>query len=132
MVLRLGRQKHLAKFLPRYALLHHTDAPDDPQGSHIDLLLEDGESCRSWRLASLPQLDQPAQDAIRLPAHRLIWLEPRRAAVSGGRGWAERIRAGFYDGDLPDDSASAVDVRLSGDLQGRLQLGDGSCRLSKA
>ena len=117
--------------MPRYALLHHTDAPDDPQGSHIDLLLEDGESCRSWRLARLPQLDQPAQDAIPSPAHRLVWLEPRRAAVSGGRGWAERIRTGTYCGDLPDGSASDVDVLLSGDLQGRLQLVDGACRLSK-
>ena len=34
----------------RYSLLRHTGAPDDPIGCHFDLLLEDGASCRTWRL----------------------------------------------------------------------------------
>ncbi len=82
--------------MPRYSLLRHTDAPDDPSGCHIDLLLEDGASCRTWRLPKLPCINGPAQEAIPLKAHRLVWLEPRRAAVSGNRGWAERIGAGIY------------------------------------
>ena len=116
--------------MPRYALLHHTDAPDDPLGSHIDLLLEDVESCRTWRIPQLPLADGTTQDAVPLPPHRLIWLEPRSAAVSGNRGWAKRIRSGHYSGDLPDDATSEVDVMLSGDLQGRLQINKGRCCLS--
>jgi hypothetical protein len=72
--------------MPRYALLRHTGAPDDPSGCHFDLLLEDGASCRTWRLADIPIVNAAEQDAIPLPAHRLIWLEPRSAAVSGGTG----------------------------------------------
>ena len=89
--------------MPRFALLRHTGAPDDPSGCHFDLLLEDGASCRTWRLADIPIVNAAEQDAIPLTAHRLIWLEPRSAAVSGGRGWAERIRAGRYQGSLPAD-----------------------------
>ena len=43
--------------MPRYALLRHTGAPDDPGGCHFDLLLEDGATCRTWRLADVPSID---------------------------------------------------------------------------
>ncbi len=116
--------------MPRYSLLRHTGAPDDPSGCHVDLLLEDGDNCRTWRLATVPRLNGGAQAAVPLPAHRLIWLGPRSAAVSGNRGWAERICSGQYSGVLPDDVTAAVNVILSGDLEGRLQINKGRCRLS--
>jgi len=87
--------------MPRYALLRHTGAPDDPSGCHFDLLLEDGATCRTWRLADVPTIDAAQQDAVPLPAHRLVWLDPRSAAVSGGRGWAERIGSGRYKEACP-------------------------------
>ena len=80
----------------------------------------------------MPQLDAKAQPAVPLPAHRLIWLEPRSAAVSGNRGWAERIHAGSYSGgDLPNATDADVTLLLEGDLQGclRIQAG-GHCSLS--
>ena len=118
--------------MPRYALLRHTGAPDDPSGCHFDLLLEDGASCRTWRLADIPILNAAEQDAIPLPAHRLIWLEPRSAAVSGGRGWAERIRAGRYQGSLPTVANEPLEITLmNGDLSGELTIVQGRCRLSK-
>ena len=114
----------------RYALLRHTDAPDDPSGCHYDLLLEDGEACRTWRLAEIPTADGTSQDANALPAHRLAWLEPRSAAVSGNRGWAERVMAGCYEGKLPEDSSHPVEIHLvEGDLQGHLLISDGNCCL---
>ena len=58
----------------RYAVLRHTDAPDDPSGCHYDLLLEDGDACRTWRLAEPPGIDHAVQTATPLPPHRLIWL----------------------------------------------------------
>ena len=116
--------------MPRYSLLLHTDAPNDPLGTHIDLLLEDAENCRTWRVPQLPHAGGASQEAVPLPPHRLLWLEPRSAAVSGNRGWAERICSGQYSGVLPDDVTAAVNVILSGDLEGRLQINKGRCRLS--
>ena len=119
--------------MPRYALLRHTGAPDDPNGCHFDLLLEDGETCRTWRLNKLPRLDRPPQTASALPAHRLAWLEPRSAAVSGNRGWAERVMAGRYSGALPQNPAAPVQVQLrDGDLIGILLISDGTCHLRRA
>ena len=116
--------------MPRYALLRHTGAPDDPSGCHVDLLLEDGDSCRTWRLATVPQLNAAAQPAVPLPAHRKVWLERRSAAVSGNRGWAERIHAGSYSGVLPNATDADVILQLEGDLQGCLRINSGHCSLS--
>ena len=69
--------------LLRYSLLRHTGAPGDPSGCHYDLLLEDGETCRSWRLPDIPPLNGTSQEATPLAPHRRVWLEPRSAAVSG-------------------------------------------------
>ena len=127
---RVGRLKAEGKSLPRYALLRHTGAPDDPSGCHFDLLLEDGDSCRTWRLATVPQLNGAAQAAVALPAHRKVWLEPRSAAVSGNRGWAERIHAGSFSGGLPKAAGADISLQLKGDLQGCLRIADGQCSLS--
>ena len=117
----------------RYALLRHTGAPDDPSGCHFDLLLEDGDACRTWRLQRIPSLDGTSQPAEPLVPHRLIWLEPRIAAVSGGRGWAERVMAGSYQGNLPDNSAHPVELTLlDGDLRGQLRIQQGHCSIRRA
>ena len=118
--------------MPRYALLLHTDAPDDPSGSHYDLLLEDGSACRTWRLPRLPIQGDGALEATPLPDHRLIWLEQRSAAVSRGRGWAERVMAGSYSGSLPANRHDALLVTLiDGELRGNLRIHEGACSLSR-
>ena len=95
-------------------------------------MLEDGANCRTWRLADIPIVNAAEQDAVPLPAHRLIWLEPRSAAVSGGRGWAERIGAGRYQGSLPTVANEPVEITfIDGDLSGQLKIDNGYCRLSK-
>tara|TARA_Y100000589_G_scaffold248802_1_gene236850 strand:+ start:279 stop:698 length:420 start_codon:yes stop_codon:yes gene_type:complete len=98
----------------RYALLEHFAAPDDPEGRHLDLLLEDGDSCRSWRLEAIPRLDGPAVRATPIPPHRLIWLEREAAVVSGNRGWARRVVAGTMRGRLSGDPDQPVRVELEG------------------
>ena len=98
----------------RYSLLEHFGAPDDPGGCHLDLLLEDGDSCRSWRLEAIPLLDGPAVRATPLPPHRLVWLEREAADVSGGRGWARRVVAGTMRSGLPADASLPVRVELEG------------------
>ena len=118
--------------MPRYSLLLHTDAPNDPLGTHIDLLLEDAENCRTWRIPQLPHAGGASQEAVPLPPHRLLWLEPRSAAVSGGRGWAERVMSGHFSGSLPDNPADPLVLTLlDGDLQGLLRIQAGQCSLTR-
>jgi len=114
--------------MPRYALLEHTGAPDDPSGCHYDLLLENGDYCRAWRLPHQPAVGVPAQAAVELAPHRLVWLTPRSAAVSGGRGWARGIAHGHYTGALPSDAQAPIRVQLlDGALKGELRLEEGWC-----
>ena len=98
----------------RYALLEHLGAPDDPDGCHLDLLLEDGDNCRTWRLAAIPRLNGPAVMATPLPPHRLVWLEREAASVSGNRGWARRVVAGAMRSALPADPNQPIQVELEG------------------
>ena len=118
--------------MARYALLRHTDSPDDPSGCHFDLLLEDGDACRTWRLARVPTLNGISQPAVPIAPHRLVWLEPRSAAVSGNRGWAERVMSGHFRGSLPDNPEDPVALTLlDGDLQGLLRIQAGQCSLTR-
>ena len=98
----------------RYVLLEHFGAPDDPRGCHLDLLLEDGDSCRSWRLDAIPGLNGPAVRATALPPHRLVWLDRQAAAVSGGRGWARRVVGGAMAAPLALRPLAPIHVLLSG------------------
>lgn len=78
----------------------------------------------------MPRLNEEVQPAVPLPAHRKVWLEPRSAAVSGNRGWAELILAGSYCGVLPKDANADITLQLEGDLQGCLRVASGYCSLS--
>jgi hypothetical protein len=113
--------------MPRFILLEHTGAPDDPVGRHYDLLLEAGEACRTWRLLALPLAGGPAVAAIELPPHRLEWLDRLEGEVSGGRGHARRIAAGRYEILTASDSeplaSDAIVLELTGEaLGGRIAL----------
>ena len=102
--------------MPRFAILDHTGAPDDPAGRHYDLLLEAGDACRTWRLAELPVPGGPPVPADELPPHRLAWLDHVAGEVSGGRGFARRIDGGSYAPtqsiSREDSPAETIDVML--------------------
>lgn len=98
--------------MARFALLEHTSAPDDPAGRHFDLLLEAGDSCRTWRLASVPVPGGPAVPASEVAAHRLYWLDHVEGDVSGGRGSASRVDTGTFS----VLEASTDDIVLAHDL----------------
>ncbi|MFM8633332.1 MAG: hypothetical protein ACKOEX_00725 [Planctomycetia bacterium] len=113
--------------MPRFVMLEHTGAPDDPAGRHIDLLLEDGEACRTWRLLALPEPGAAPVAGLELPRHRLAWLDILDGEVSGGRGHARRIDAGTFeplslDAGSPGTATSLV-LRVAGlRIAGRLRL----------
>ena len=83
--------------MQRFIILEHSGAPDDPAGLHYDLLLEQPEHCRTWRLAAMPEPDGPEVNAVEVARHRLAWLDHEAGPVSGGRGFARRIDAGVYE-----------------------------------
>ena len=86
----------MKELMSRFVLLEHTGHPDDPTGKHFDLLLEQPDACETWRLADIPQVEQPAVAATQLPDHRLVWLDRLEGEVSGGRGFARRVDSGSY------------------------------------
>ncbi len=104
--------------MPRFILLEHSGAPDDPAGRHWDLLLEAGDACRTWRLAAIPGPGGDAVPAEAIAPHRLAWLDHEAGEVSGGRGFARRVDAGAFtviDGSLAGDGpAGPLGVRLAG------------------
>lgn len=71
----------------RFALLHH-----DHPFPHWDLLLQTGETCRTWRL-----LDDPTQPgpwrAEAIADHRFYYLD-YEGPVSGDRGRVVRVDGG--------------------------------------
>ena len=113
--------------MPRFALLEHTGAPDDPAGRHFDLLLETAAACRTWRLMTVPEAGGAVVPALELPPHRLAWLDHVSGEVSGGRGAARRIDAGSYEVLSSDAADPAGATRLvvraaGGHFVGRLRL----------
>ena len=103
--------------MPRFVLLEHTGHPDDPAGRHFDLLLEESDACRTWRLAEIPVAGGEPVVALPLPPHRLAWLDTLAGEVSGGRGFARRVDTGTYA------PAPGGEVGLSGAmLRGRLRF----------
>jgi hypothetical protein len=110
--------------MPRYVLLEHVAAPDDPAGLHYDLLLEDGPTCRTWRLSGIPRACGEAVGAREIARHRLAWLDTVEGEVSGGRGRIRRIAGGACE---PGDDGS---LRFrSGPLAGRLVFEGDACRI---
>ena len=115
----------------RWALLEHKGAPDDSKGIHFDLLLEDLDGCRAWRLPTMPSLDGPSLEIIALPTHRCEWLSIVEGEVSGGRGRVKRVLKGFFSGELPLNQVDAIHIELDSDeIKAHLEIKNMLCKLS--
>ena len=113
----------------RWVLLEH-DPLDDPIGKHFDLLLEDKDLCRSWRLKKNLVLNGPSQEAVPTAFHRLAWLSVKAGKVSGGRGSARRVIGGFFEGDLPTNYKEAIEIKLiCNEFLATLEIKNCICRL---
>ena len=107
--------------MPRFAVLLH-----DHPFLHWDFLLEQGESCRTWRLLKSPDApgDIPAEA---IADHRLMYLD-YEGPVSGDRGMVTQWDTGTFEWLVDGDDL--VEVRLTGrKLIGlaRFQREDDSC-----
>jgi hypothetical protein len=105
--------------MPRYAILYHQLPAGGQRPSHWDLLLESGETLRTWALIRPPEADK-AIAADRLADHRVEYLE-YEGPVSGNRGVVSRWDAGTFRwlADGPELVAVALDGRQ---LKGQLTL----------
>jgi hypothetical protein len=114
----------------RWVLLKHIGSPDDNKGIHFDLLLEDKEFCRTWRLSDIPLLDGPYVDSVCIAPHKLYWLDIEEKVVSGDRGFATRIKQGIILQSFLSVENSSINVSLIWDkLEVDLVIDDTGCRI---
>ena len=118
------------KNLYRWVLLKHIGSPDDINGIHFDLLLEDKEFCRTWRLSDIPLLDGPYVDSIGIAPHGLYWLDIEEKVVSDNRGVATRIKKGIFSKSLPPIKNSFIKLSLQwDDIERDLLIDENGCRI---
>ena len=111
-------------------MLKHIGSPDDIKGIHFDLLLEDKELCRSWRLSDIPILDGPYVDSVYIAPHNLYWLDIEEKVVSGNRGVAKRIKQGVFLQPFPSMESSSINLSLIWDkLEVDLLIDGNGCRI---
>ena len=114
----------------RWVLLRHTGAPDDLRGIHFDLLLEDKDFCRTWRLSDIPLLDGPYVESVYITPHNLHWLDIKEKIVSGNRGVATRIKKGIFLKSLPKIEKSSINLSLTWDnVAVDLVIDENGCRI---
>ena len=114
----------------RWVLLRHIGSPDDIKGVHFDLLLEDKEFCRTWRLSDIPVLDGPYVDAVYIAPHNLYWLDVDEKVVSGNRGIAIKIKHGVFLQSIQSVESSSINLSLIWDkLEVDLEIDENGCRI---
>ena len=114
----------------RWVLLKHIGSPDDIKGLHFDLLFEDKEFCRTWRLSDIPLLNGPYVDAVCIAPHNLYWLDIEEKVVSGNRGVAIRIKQGIFLQSFPSVESSSINLSMIWDkLLVDLLIDENGCRI---
>ena len=113
-----------------WVLLRHAGAPDDIRGVHFDLLLEDKEFCRTWRLSDIPVLDGPYVDSVYIVPHSLEWLNIKEKVLSGNRGVATRVKKGIFFNLVPGIEKSFIKLSLNWeDVESDLLINEKGCRV---
>ena len=120
------------KKLYRWVLLRHIGSPDDIRGIHFDLLLEDNNFCRTWRLSEIPLLDGPYVNSVYIAPHNLDWLDIKEKIISGNRGVATRIKNGIFFKSLPIIEKSSINLLLQWEnAEGVLLIDQNGCKISR-
>ena len=118
------------KNVHRWVLLKHIGSPDDIKGIHFDLLLEDKDLCRTWRLTEIPLLDGPYVDSVCIAPHHLYWLDIEKKVVSDNRGVATRIKRGIFLQSLPSIANSFINLSIEWEgVESHLVMDKYGCRI---
>ena len=111
-------------------MLKHIGSPDDIKGIHFDLLLEDKDFCRTWRLSDIPLLDGPYVDSIYSSPHNLYWLDIEEKVLSGNRGVATRVEKGIFLESLPSIETNFIKLSLKWTgVESYLLIEENGCRI---
>ncbi len=111
-------------------MLKHIGSPEDINGIHFDLLLEDKEFCRTWRLTDIPLVDGPYVDSVCIAPHKLYWLDIEEKVISANRGVATRIKQGIFLQSFPSVEGSSINLSLIWDkLEVDLVIDENGCRI---
>ena len=103
--------------MPRYVILTH-----DHPSLHWDLMLERGDTLRTWRLATTP-VEGEIIVAEAIADHRHMYLD-YEGSVSNNRGTVSRWDSGTYEGNVED--GDRIEIEIHGKkLNGRLSLNRG-------
>ena len=110
--------------------MRHIDSPDDNEGIHFDLLLEDKDFCRSWRLSKIPLLNGSYVDCEYIAPHNLYWLEITEKVVSGNRGTATRVKKGIFWESLTSIEKGYVNLSIKWEgVVSELEIDENGCRI---
>ena len=110
--------------------MKHIGSPNDIKGVHYDLLVEDKEFCKTWRLSDIPLLDGPYVDSVYIAPHNLYWLDIKEKVVSGNRGFAKRIKQGNFLQSFESDDGNSINLSLIWDKREvNLSLDGNGCRI---
>lgn len=105
--------------MPRFVILHHETPPGYPRPSHYDLMLECGESLRTWALPCQPKVDAEIV-AEELAPHRLAYLD-FEGEIAAGRGRVTRADSGEYV--TLDEDENLLRIKIAGqNLAGEMLL----------
>ena len=100
------------------------------KGIHFDLLLEDQQFCRTWRLSDIPLLDGPYVDSVYIAPHNLYWLDIKEKVVSENRGVASRIKKGVFLESLPKIEQSSINLAIQWEgIESKLIIDEDGCRV---
>jgi hypothetical protein len=111
--------------MPRFTISHHTGAKE---GDHFDLLLEQRDALRTFRLRSA-EFHSP-QEAVPVADHRKLYLD-YEGPISGGRGRVRIAETGTFETD--EWTEDRIQVAVFGRrLRTRLRLARGPARQGSA
>ena len=114
----------------RWVLLRHIGAPDDLKGIHFDLLLEDKDFCRTWRLSHIPVIDGPYVHSHAIAPHKLDWLDVEEKVVSRNRGFVNRVQKGVFLKLVPSFKTSSIKLLLQWeDVECVLVIDENGCKI---
>tara|TARA_Y100000589_G_scaffold289547_1_gene291713 strand:- start:37 stop:402 length:366 start_codon:yes stop_codon:yes gene_type:complete len=114
----------------RWTLLKHEIIKNEILDFHYDLLLENGQNCKTWKLLILPILDGPSVEIFKHSNHRLIWLSVENKLLTKNRGYVKRVDHGIFEPIEIDIDRNNFSIILKGkSLKGLFKKKANLCRL---
>ena len=113
----------------RWTLLKH-QVTNNILDTHYDLLLENGQDCKTWKLVILPELDGRSVDIFEHSNHRLIWLTIESKLLTNNRGYVQRVDNGTFKTLGVDIDSNNFSIILKGNcINGLFKKNGNLCQL---